>query len=138
MFPAKKISLVFRNTTEYRYVNISIKLRLTLVLPHTIQIGPSVIKVRRPFFNLSQLLRYTQNLIFSAKIRKLIVWAFFHDVLSKMAREKISLDSSCYSRRKVPKNPELCGWQEWPGCQCGVKSQSQPIKPFVLRLASVK
>lgn len=65
------------------------------MLPHTIQIGPSVIKVRRPFFNLSQLLRYTQNLIFSAKIRKLIVWAFFHDVLSKMAREKI------FSRRRT-------------------------------------
>lgn len=63
---------------------------------------PSVIKVDvymlEPFFqSLLGRLRYgawafaifsqnMENLIFSVKIRKLIVWAFFHDVLSKMAK----------------------------------------------------
>lgn len=100
--------------------------------------GPSVIKVENLFqspkpdcwFGVRKGNGGTaQNLIFSAKIRKLIVWAFFHDVLSKMAEEEKQTSFPHFlfcSKRKVC--PDYVSGQRLVlGVRMTTANQFQPI-----------
>lgn len=75
---------------------------------------------------------HEQSLIFSTKIRKLIVWAFFHDVLSKMARDgnfrsfSFSLNRVlCSSKRKLVCSKTPIKWvAKWASSLCWLKGKS--------------